>query len=87
MASTNIINPEKIRKRTYNTTDTSSETSTHLYSYEKLNENTDITSEKALTAETHSRTIFSLDDKLSDLIQKICIKNLIKRHVDFRYFC
>ena len=68
MASTNIINPEKIRKRTYNTTDTSSETSTHLYSYEKLNENTDITSEKALTAGIHSRTIFPLEYKTYETI-------------------
>ena len=57
-------------KLLYNTTDTSSEYSTPSYSYYKFNENTDITSKRSLTTETHSRTIFSIEDKLSDIIQK-----------------
>ena len=38
------------RKRIYNTTDPFSEPSTPSYSYDKLNENTDITSNKSLTS-------------------------------------
>ena len=81
----------KIRKKNkrvlYNTPNTSSTPSTPSYSYNKLNENTDITSKKSLTTETHSRTIFSLEDKPSDIIQKICIQHILKRHVDFKYLC
>ena len=47
-------------KRLENTTDTSSPSSTPSYTYDKLNENTDITSKKSLNVETHSRKIFSL---------------------------
>ena len=47
------------RKLLYNTTDISSEPSTPSCHYDKLNENTDITSKKALNSETHSRIIFS----------------------------
>ena len=51
-----------------NTTDTSSAPSTPSYSYDKLKENTDITSKKALTSEIHYGTIFSLEDKPFDII-------------------
>ena len=47
-------------KRLENTTHPSSAPSTPSYSYEKLNVNTDITSKKVLTSQTHSRTIFSI---------------------------
>ena len=57
------------RKILDNATDPSSEPSTPSYSYNKFNENTDITSKKLLTEETHSRTIFSLEDKPSAIIQ------------------
>ena len=60
--------PKKNRKRIDSITDNSSATSTHSYSYNNFNENTDITSKKQLTAETHYRTIFSLDNKPSDII-------------------
>ena len=54
------------REQLDNTTDTSSAPS---YSYDKLNENTDITSKKILNAETHYSTIFALDTKPSVIIQ------------------
>ena len=57
------------RKILVNTADTSSATSTPVYSYGNFNENTDSTSKKLLTAEAHSRTIFFLEDKTSDTIQ------------------
>ena len=41
------------RKQLDNINDPSLESSTSSYSYDKLNENTDINSKKALTAETH----------------------------------
>ena len=67
-----IVRDHKLRNQNRNqldnTTDTSSAPSTPLYSYEKLNGNTDITSKKALTSHTHSRTIFSLEDEPSDII-------------------
>ena len=43
-----------------NTTDPSSAPPIHSYSYDKLNENTDITSKKVLTAEKNSRTILCI---------------------------
>ena len=52
-----------------NTTYTSSAPSTPSHSYEKLNENTDITSKKSLTAETHSSTTFALDYKPAVIIE------------------
>ena len=42
--------------------------STPSYSYDKFNENTGTTSKKSITSQTHSRTIFSLEDKFSDNI-------------------
>ena len=56
------------RKLIDNTTDPSSAPSNPSYSYDKLNGNTDITSKKALTLQTNTRTIFSLEDKPSDII-------------------
>ena len=64
-----LTNLGENRKRLDNTTDPYSAHSTHSYSYEKLNENTDITSKKSFNAETHYRKIFSLEDKPSDTIQ------------------
>ena len=64
----------KNRKRLDNTTDTSSEPSTPSYSYNKLNENTYITSKKALTTETHSRKKI-IEDKPSEIIQKKSASN------------
>ena len=58
----------KNRNRLDNTTDTYSEPSTASYSYNKLNENTDITSKKASNSESHSITIFSLEDKPYEII-------------------
>ena len=67
-----IAQAHKLRKqnikRLYNTTNLSSAPSTHSYSYEKLNENTDITSKKELTSQTYYRTIYILEDKFSDII-------------------
>ena len=54
--------------RLENTTYPYLEPSTPSYSYDKFNENTDITSKKALTSQTNPRTIFSLEDKFSDNI-------------------
>ena len=56
-------------KQLENTTDASSAESILSYSYDKLNENNGITSKKSLTTETHSGTIFSLEDKPSEIIQ------------------
>ena len=53
-----------------NTTDHSLAHSTISYIYDKLNENTEINSKNPLTAETYSRTIFSLEDKPSNIIKK-----------------
>ena len=64
------------RKRLDNTTDTSSAPSTPSNSYVKFNENTDITSKESLTAKTHYRTIFSLEDKPSGIIQNKYASNL-----------
>ena len=75
------------KKRLDNTTDHSPVPSNPSYSYDKLNENTDITSKKALNAETHSKTILSLEDKTSDIIQIVFIQLIFKRRVDFKYFC
>ena len=58
------------RKKLENTTDPYLAPSNPSYSYDKLNENTDITSKKSLTAETHSRTLFSIEYKPSRIIQK-----------------
>ena len=55
-------------KKLENTTDNSLAPSTPSYSYDTLNGNTDITSKKSLTAETHSRAILSLLDKSYDII-------------------
>ena len=52
------------------TTDTYSAPSTPLYCHKKLNRNTDITSKKSLTAETHYIEIFTLEYKPSDIIKK-----------------
>ena len=57
------------KKLIYNTTDPSSAPSTTSYSYDELNENTDITSKKLLSAETRSITILYLEDKPSDITQ------------------
>ena len=57
------------RKRLDNTTDPYSAPSTPSYRYDKLNENTDIPSKKSLTSQTHSRKIFSIEDKPSDIIR------------------
>ena len=46
------------RKQLDNTTDISLVPSTHSYSYDKLNENTDISSKKALTPNTYYRFFF-----------------------------
>ena len=56
--------------RLYNTIYPSSAASTLSYIYNKLNENTDITSTKLLTSEIHSRKIFDLEDKTSEIITK-----------------
>ena len=66
---------KKNRKRLDNTTDTSSAPLAPSYIYGKLNENTEITSKKSLTAETHSSTIFALDDKPSVIIQNWSASN------------
>ena len=58
-----------------NTTDNSSAPSNHSYSYDKLNENTDITIIKSLTEETHYRTICCLEDKTSDIIKNKSASN------------
>ena len=57
------------RKWLGNTIDTYSSTTTPLYGYDKLNENTDITSKTSLTADTHSISIFYIEDKPSDINQ------------------
>ena len=57
------------RNQLGNTTDPSSAHSTPSYSYYKLNEKTDIATKKSLTAETHSSTIFVLDNKPSVIIK------------------
>ena len=57
------------RKLLENTTDHSSAPSTPSNSYKKLNENTDITSKKSLTAEIHYSKTFSIYDKPSEIIQ------------------
>ena len=59
---------EKNRKQLDNTTDSFSSPSTTSYSYDNLNGNTDTNSKKELTSLTNSRTIFSLEDKTSDII-------------------
>ena len=69
------------------TTDNYSAPSTPLYCHKKLNRNTDITSKKSLTAETHYIEIFTLEYKPSDIIKNICIQPIPKRHVVFKYFC
>ena len=51
------------------TTDPSNEPSTNSNSHEKLNENTDITSNESLTAETYSSTKSCVHDKPSGIIQ------------------
>ena len=56
------------RKQLDNTTDNYSSPSNTSYSYDKFNKNTDVTSKKALTTETNSRTIFSLGDKTFDIV-------------------
>ena len=56
------------RNRLEKSTDPSSAPLTPLYSYYNLNKNTDITSKKFLTAETHSSTIFALEDKPAAII-------------------
>ena len=60
---------KQYRKRLDNTIDPSSSSSKPSYSFYKLNENTDITSKKSLTAETHSREIFALGNKPSVIIE------------------
>ena len=52
-----------------NTTDPYSAPSPPSYSYEMLNENTDITSKILLTEETHYSTSFDIEDKPSIVIQ------------------
>ena len=59
MELSELVNPEKNRKQLENTTDTYSGASTPSYSYDKLNENTDINSKKALKT-TSTRKIVSL---------------------------
>ena len=56
------------RKIIYNTSHTSSEPSIPSYSYDKLNENTNITSKKSFNAATHSRTIFDLCNEPANII-------------------
>ena len=63
------------RKQLDRATDPSSAPSTPLYSYDKLNENSDITSKKALTEETHYRTIFALGNKPSGIVQNKSASN------------
>ena len=77
--------PKKNRKLIDNTTDLSSLPSTPSCCYGKLNENTGINSKKTLTADTHSRKIFHVEDKLSDIITKIRIRPILKRNVDSKY--
>ena len=60
------------RKLFENTTDPSSSPSNRSYSYDKLNEYTDITSLKSFTADTHSRKNCALDDKPFVIIQNNC---------------
>ena len=68
-------------KRLDNTTDTYSAPSSPSNSYSKFNENTDITSKESLTAETHSRTIFSLDNKPSVIIHNKYASNRFRKDV------
>ena len=56
------------RKRPGRTTDPSNELSTTSNIHEKLNKNTDITSNKSLTAETHFSTKSFAQDKTADMI-------------------
>ena len=63
--SKNIL---KNRKRLDNTTSHYSAPSTPSYSYNKLNEYTDI-ARKEITAETHYRKDFALDNKPSVIIK------------------
>ena len=64
-----LINSGKMYKVTWKITDPYSASSTPTYSYDKLNENTDITNKKYLTAETRSSTIYDVDDKPNILSQ------------------
>ena len=66
---------KKHRKRLDNTLGNAPADSTPSYSYGKLNENTDITSKKSLTAETHYRKIFALDDNSFVIIQNESASN------------
>ena len=76
------------RKQLDNINDPSLESSTSSYSYDKLNENTDITTKKSYTEERYYRTIFIIGDNTSDIILKlICIQPVLKRHIHFEFLC
>ena len=68
-------------------TDPSSAPSTPSYSKKKLNENTDITSKKQLTAEIHYITNSALEDKPDDIIQTELVFIPYKKHIDLKYHC
>ena len=85
-----IVRDHKLRNQNRNqldnTTDTSSAPSAPSYRYKKSNEKTDITSKKSLTVETHSRTIFDLDDKLFDIIINKSTSNPYSKDMLFLIF-
>ena len=66
---------EKNRKQVGNTTDTSSSPSTPSYSYDKLNENTDINIKIYINCRDRFYHNLSLDDKPSVIIQNECASN------------
>ena len=69
------------RKQLEIITDYSSAPSTPLISYEKLNENTDITGNKPLTAEAHSSTTFAPNNKPSEIIQSEPVSTPYTKHM------
>ena len=77
---------EKNRKRLDNISHPSLELSTPSYIYNKLNENTDITSKILFTAETHSSEICALEKQFCHHSKRICIQPILKIHVDFNFF-
>ena len=64
-----------------NATNTSSAPSNPSYSYRKLNENTDVTSRKPLATETHSKTIFALNNKPPVIIQNGSASNPYSKYM------
>ena len=67
------------KKRLDNTTNNFSSPSNPSYSYNKLNENTNVTTAKKLTIDTHYSTTFYLDDKPSIVIQTEPVPNPHKK--------